>query len=206
MSTSSYIQLADYRLRVAESYARVRDSTLPPEVRWQHFRTDQDNLFKSHPQTALTLEQVADFTSLNYFPYNPAYRFILQVKAITYQEIVTIDLHDDGPTRLKPFGRIKFGISGQEVYLTLFWIMGYGGGIFLPFKDLTSGTETYAGGRYLIDTIKGADLGWEDDRLVIDFNFAYNPSCAYNDQWVCPLAPLENSLNFPILAGEKKFV
>ncbi len=205
MSTSSYLQLADYRRRVAESYARMRDSKLPPEVRWQHFRTDQDNLFKSHPQTALTLEQVADFTSLNYFPYNPAYRFILPVEILTDQDIVTIDLHDDGPTRLKTFGRIGFEISGQEVYLTLFWLMGYGGGIFLPFKDLTSGTETYAGGRYLIDTIKGADLGWEDDRLVIDFNFAYNPSCAYNALWHCPLPPAENHLPVAIPVGEMRF-
>jgi uncharacterized protein (DUF1684 family) len=205
MSISSYSQLADYRCRVAESYARVRDSTLPPEIRWQRFRTEQNNLFKSHPQTALTHKQVDGFTCLNYFPYNPAYRFTLPIETIADQDVVTIDLLDDGPTRLKPFGRIKFEISSQEIYLTLFWIMGYGGGIFLPFKDLTSGIETYAGGRYLIDTIKGADLGWEGDRLVIDFNFAYNPSCAYNARWHCPLSPVENHLPVAIPVGEMRF-
>jgi uncharacterized protein (DUF1684 family) len=204
MSTSPFFQLADYRRQVVESYARVQDSTLPPEVRWQRFRADQDKLFKSHLQTALTPEQVAEFISLNYFLYNPAYRFILPVETINDQDVVTFDLHDDGPTRLKPFGRIKFMVSGQEVFLTMFWIMGYGGGIFLPFKDLTSGSETYAGGRYLIDTIKGADLGWEGDRLVIDFNFAYNPSCAYNARWHCPLPPVENHLPVAIPVGEMR--
>jgi uncharacterized protein (DUF1684 family) len=156
-------------------------------------------------QTALTPEQVADFTSLKYYPYDPAYRFILPVEEIKDQDSVTINLHDDGPTRLKPIGRINFEVTGQIVSLTLFWIMGYGGGIFLPFKDLTSGTETYAGGRYLLDTIKGADLGWESDQLVLDFNFAYNPSCAYNTRWHCPLPPAENHLPVAIPVGEMRF-
>lgn len=205
MSSSSLLQLADYRRLVAESYARVRDSELPREVRWQRFRADQDKLFKTHQQTALTHEQVADFSSLKYYPYDPAYRFTLPVERISDQDIVTINLHDDGPTRLKPFGRINFEVSAQIVHLTLFWIMGYGGGIFLPFKDLTSGTETYAGGRYLLDTIKGADLGWEGDRLIVDFNFAYNPSCAYNARWHCPLPPSENHLPIAIPVGEMRF-
>lgn len=205
MQNSSHRQLADYRRQVAECYARVRDSDLPPEVRWQQFRADQDKLFKSHPQTALTPEQVAGFTSLQYFRYDPAYRFSLPVETIGDREAVTINLHDDGPTRLKPFGRISFELSDQVVSLTLFWFMGYGGGIFLPFKDLTSGNETYAGGRYLLDTIKGADLGWEADRLVVDFNFAYNPSCAYNSRWHCPLPPVENDLPVAIPAGELRY-
>lgn len=205
MADTSFLQLADYRRQVAESYARVREGELPPEVRWQRFRADQDRLFKTHLQTALTPEQVADFNTLEYFPYDPAYRFILPVEEIRDQNSVTINLHDDGPTRLKPFGRINFEISSQIVSLTLYWIMGYGGGIFLPFKDLTCNTETYAGGRYLLDTIKGADLGWEDGRLVVDFNFAYNPSCAYNTHWHCPLPPAENHLPVAIPAGEMRF-
>ena len=88
------------------------------------------------------------------------------------------------------------------VTLTLFWLEGYGGGLFLPFKDQTSGRETYGGGRYLYDTVKGADLGAAPDSILLDFNFAYNPSCAYNPRWVCPLAPRENVLDFRIEAGE----
>lgn len=202
---STYLELADYRRRVVEIYTRVRDSQHNPQSRWQQFRADQDDLFKTHPQSALTPDQVARFTSLRYYPYNLSLRFALPVEPLTVQKVVHINLQDDGPTRMLPFGSISFEIQGQHVSLTLFWIMGYGGGIFLPFKDLTNATETYAGGRYLLDTIKGADLGREVDQLVIDFNFAYNPSCAYNDRWSCPLPPPEISLPVPIKAGEMRF-
>ncbi len=205
MSSPSYLQLADYRRQVFEIYARVRRSHTNPEAGWQRFRADQDLLFKTHPQTALTPEQVENFTSLRYHPYNPDYRFTLPIEHLRNKEPIQINLQEDGPTRLLPFGRISFEITGQDVSLTLFWIMGYGGGIFLPFKDLTSTSETYAGGRYLLDTIKGADLGWEVDRMVVDFNFAYNPSCAYNSRWHCPLPPPENQLSVPIRAGELRY-
>jgi uncharacterized protein (DUF1684 family) len=87
--------------------------------------------------------------------------------------------------------------------LALYWLEAYGGGVFLPFRDETSGTETYGAGRYLLDTVKGADLGEEGGRLVLDFNLAYNPSCAYDPRWACPLAPPENRLTIPIRAGER---
>jgi uncharacterized protein (DUF1684 family) len=106
---------------------------------------------------------------------------------------------------MKRFGYISFDVNRQIASLTLFWILGYGGGIFLPFKDSTNEDETYGGGRYLIDTIKGADLGSEGDRLVVDFNYTYNPSCAYTASWQCPLAALENKLQIPIQAGELKY-
>lgn len=200
-----YTNLVDYRRKVFEMYARVRESNHSPEARWQRFRADQDSLFKSHPQTALTPEQVADFTSLRYYPYNPDCRFILLVKPLRNKEPIQINLQDDGPTRLLPFGRISFVVDSQDVSLTLFWITGYGGGIFLPFKDLTNLNETYSGGRYLLDTIKGADLGWEADHLVVDFNFSYNPSCAYNSRWHCPLPPPQNQLPVHIRAGEMRY-
>ena len=93
--------------------------------------------------------------------------------------------------------------GGQPAELSAFWIEGYGGGLFVPFRDATSGATTYGGGRYLYDTIKGADLGAGAERIVLDFNYAYNPSCAYNDEWVCPLSPPENRLLFAVEAGEK---
>jgi len=108
--------------------------------------------------------------------------------------------------RIQRFGRVSFQLSGQTVALSLFWILGYGGGIFLPFRDQTNSNGTYGGGRYLLDTIKHADLGQADGRLVIDFNFAYNPSCAYNSRWHCPLAPAENRLPVALPAGEQDFV
>jgi uncharacterized protein (DUF1684 family) len=82
-------------------------------------------------------------------------------------------------------------------------VRGYGGGLWLPFSDASSGTQTYGGGRYLYDTIKGADLGIAGSDILIDFNFAYNPSCAYDVRWSCPLSPLENRLPVEVGAGER---
>lgn len=205
MRPDEIVQLADYRQRVAEIYARARQPGLPPQERWQRFRSDQDHIFKTHPQTALTPRQAADFITLRYYAYDPAYRFVLPVEFQEDREMITVILQDDGPTHLFPFGRVSFEIENTPVTLTIYWISGYGGGIFLPFKDGTNGQETYAGGRYLLDTIKGADLGWEGNQLVVDFNFAYNPSCAYNSRWHCPLPPPENHLAVSIRAGEQRF-
>ena len=94
-------------------------------------------------------------------------------------------------------------LARRRAALDLYWLDGYGGGVFLSFADATSGSETYGAGRYLLDTVKGADLGETDGRLVLDFNFAYNPSCAYDPRWVCPLAPPGNRLTVPVRAGER---
>ena len=94
-------------------------------------------------------------------------------------------------------------INDRRLALEVSWLPGYGGGAFLCFRDATSGKESYGGGRYLLDTVKGADLGERDGRLVLDFNFAYNPSCCYDPGWVCPLAPPANRLPVPVEAGER---
>jgi uncharacterized protein len=89
--------------------------------------------------------------------------------------------------------------------LAVFWLREYSGGIFLPFRDGTNGRETYGGGRYVLDTAKGADLGGDAEAgtIVVDFNFAYQPSCAFDPRWSCPLAPPENRLDLEIRAGER---
>jgi uncharacterized protein (DUF1684 family) len=97
----------------------------------------------------------------------------------------------------------SFRIGADPSSLELYWLEGYGGGVFLSFRDATAGRETYGAGRYLLDTVKGSDLGTSDRRLVLDFNFAYNPSCAYDPRWACPLAPPANRLAIPIRAGER---
>lgn len=196
-------ELLDYRRRVSEMYARVRQPAHPVETRWDHFRHERDVLFGSHPQSALSPEQKAQFKGLAYFPYNPALRFLVSVDPQVPQEEFQVELEDDGVLRMRRFGKVRFEVDGKQVALSLFWLLGYGGGIFLPFRDRTNGGETYGGGRYLLDTIKHADLGHEENRLVLDFNFAYNPSCAYNPRWHCPLPLPENWLDVPINAGEK---
>ncbi len=202
MTLSSYEELADYRRSVAGIYARLRQPGLDPQAGWRQFCRERDQLFAAHPQSALSEEQKREFTGLRYFTYNPDLRFLLPVDTQVEPKMIEYELPEEGLIRLQRFGRIHFQAAGQTVSLCLYWILGYGGGIFLPFRDLTAPEETYGGGRYLLDTIKSADLGQVDGRLVIDFNFAYNPSCAYNPRWVCPLAPPENRLPVAIRAGE----
>jgi uncharacterized protein (DUF1684 family) len=118
---------------------------------------------------------------------------------------------EDGVIRYRRAGRIQFIALGQPCRLTVFSLIGYGGGLFLPFRDATSGKETYGGGRYLFDTVKNTDglaleLRAGSPEIVVDFNYAYNPSCAYDARWACPLAPRENWLTVPVHAGEKSFL
>ena len=107
-------------------------------------------------------------------------------------------------------GRVSFTVENKRAVLSIYWLDLYGGGLFLPFRDATSPQESYGGGRYLFDTIKGSDpvpvagaQGWS--RIMLDFNYAYNPSCSYNIRWVCPLAPAENVLAVAIRAGEMNY-
>lgn len=202
---TDYESLLTYRRAVADLYAEVRRAGSDSRDTWLQFRDTRDDLFATHSQSALTEEQRAGFTSLSYFEYDPAYHFAVEIDTDVEPEVFTVELNDDGLFRYKRFGRINFTTDTQPATLSLFWILGYGGGLFLPFRDATNRDETYGGGRYLLDTIKHADLGHAGDKLIVDFNYAYNPSCAYNHQWHCPLAPAENWLPMPIRAGEKAF-
>jgi len=198
--------LAHWRRTVAELYADVRRlSVTDSEAAWRHFCAEKDRLFAAHPQSPLTAEQRKPFAGLPYFPYNPAFRVTGTLAPIAAAEPLTVQLPADGTFRYTPVARVDFSLTGNSLQLTLFWIEGYVGGLFLPFKDTTSGTEIYGGGRYLYDTIKGADLGAGEKTIVLDFNFAYNPSCAYDSRWVCPLSPPENRLPVAITAGERNF-
>ena len=193
--------LWDWRRQVAGLYAGAR--TMPePEGAWRHWRTGRDRLFGTHPQSPLEPEPRRAFRSLPFFAYDPALRFAVGVSPID-EPSVSFEAGQDGQLQMRPFGR-TIGLAaplGGE--LTLFWISGYGGGVFLPFADATSGADTYGAGRYLLDTMKSADLGTDPSgRLILDFNFAYNPSCCYSARYVCPLAPRTNRLPRPVRAGE----
>jgi uncharacterized protein (DUF1684 family) len=202
MASNPFLELADYRRRVAQLYAAVRNTSGEPEETWRRFRAGREDLFSTHPQSALDQDQKKRFNGLPYFPYNPDLRVCVQVDSNVDPDVLEIQLEEDGITRLRRFGKVNFELQGQRLQLSLFWVLGYGGGIFLPFRDATAPDETYGGGRYLLDTIKGADLGVEGGCLVLDFNYAYNPSCAYNPRWHCPLAPRENWLALALRAGE----
>ncbi len=196
------LDLLDYRHKIFELYRDIRAAGADPAGRDQ-LQQVKDEIFRIHPQSALNDEQKAAFTGLHYYNYDPAYRVTAQVDLNVEPETLTIELEGDGRFSYRRFGQVTFTLPTGTGSLSLFWINGYGGGIFLPFGDATNRQTTYGAGRYLYDTIKGADLGATLDSLVLDFNYAYNPSCAYNERWVCPLAPRENRLSFPIPVGEK---
>ena len=199
------LALADWRRQVAEMYAAVRHH-LNPEAAWHEYRTRRDYLFATHPQSPLTEAQRAAFEGLPYSPYNPAWRIAGNINFKVEPETLHINLPEDGEFSYTRVARVHFTVQGLEHALSLFWIEGYGGGLFLPFRDQSNGQASYGGGRYLYDTIKGADLNVVSDEFILDFNFAYNPSCAYNPQWVCPLSPPENRLPIVIDAGEIAFL
>jgi hypothetical protein len=206
------MSLADWRRRVMALYAEVR-STPEPESGWRHWRETRDHLFGNHAQSPLKPRERPAFRGLPLFDYRHDLRYT--VSLIEFRETgergrgaktETWDIGADGAIKLQPFARTEGLAPDLGGELTVFWVLGYGGGVFLPFTDATNGRETYGGGRYLLDGIKGADLGLTaDGRLICDFNFAYNPSCAYNDAWVCPLPPAENRLSAVITAGERIF-
>ncbi|HEY2959359.1 MAG TPA: DUF1684 domain-containing protein [Actinomycetota bacterium] len=196
------LELAGWRERVAAMYlAEPREG----EAGWEAWRRARDDLFLTHPSSALTAEQRRRFDGLPWFPYQPAARLETRLGAPDQDGELAIDTGgEDGTVRYRRVGRLATPY-GQ---LTLFWTLGYGGGLFLPFRDATAGHETYGAGRYLTDTIKGTfgrGVVVDGDRAVLDFNYAYNPSCAYDARWACPLAPPENWLDEPVRAGELAF-
>lgn len=202
---SVYTDLLHFRRTVSDLYATVRQSPLPLAERWAVWRDSRDAIFAHHPQSSLTVAQKTAFTGLAYYPYDPVWRFEAAVDTAVEPTVIPIETAHDGVVRAQRFGKVHLPLAGGEVSLSLFWLLGYGGGVFLPFRDTTNGQTTYGGGRYLLDTIKHADLGQSaDGKLILDFNYAYNPSCAYNPQWSCPLAPPENWLTVPVPAGEKR--
>jgi uncharacterized protein (DUF1684 family) len=191
--------LWDWRRRVAALYAAAR-ATPDPERAWEAWRRGRDALFLDHPQSPL---EPGRRRALAYFPYDPRFRFAVALCPAGDAAPVTMEAGRDGTLTLLPFAVTEGLAAPLGAELTLYWIAGYGGGVFLPFADATSGKASYAGGRYLLDTIKGADLGMQEGRVVLDFNFAYNPSCSYADRWVCPLAPAANRLPEAVTAGER---
>jgi uncharacterized protein (DUF1684 family) len=191
------LELTDWRRRVAELDARVREEAEPARAH-AVWRAGRDDLFRNHPQSPLAADDPLRRTGLPYFPYDPALRFELPVLPAEPARL-PLDTGDDGTTTLDRAGRIEVpGVGTLDVW----WLAQYGGGLFVPLRDATAGGETYGGGRYLLDTAKGADLGGTHERLVVDLNFTYHPSCRYDPAWVCPLAPAGNRVTAPVRAGE----
>jgi uncharacterized protein (DUF1684 family) len=195
-------ELWDWRRRMADLYAAIRRHA-DPEAAWRMWRETRATLFQTHAQSPIAVEDRAGFRGPEVFAYDPSLRLHAGL-APAPPEVLELPVGGEGVVHIKAFARtdgLRARLGGE---LTLYWIEGYGGGTFLPFADRTSGRETYGPGRYLLDTIKGADLGVAaDGRMVLDFNFAYFPSCAHSARYVCPLAPLANRLRVAVTAGER---
>ena len=192
--------VADWRRRVAEIYADVRRvATDDPSAAHATWVQRRDELLAEHPASPLDAVATASFEGLDVPHYDPAYRFECDLRPAPAQRL-DVSTGTDG---VVPFERIADVEVGDLGTLAVWRLRGYAGGLFVPVKDASP--DTYGGGRYLLDTIKGADLGMVGDRLVVDLNFAYNPSCAYDPAWTCPLATRANTLAVEVPVGERVF-
>jgi uncharacterized protein len=198
VSTTDAIAVVDWRRRVQALYADVRVLSSEGRTEQAHARwcAVRDHLFGTHPASPVIDRD--GFSGLSTAPYDPQWRFTVEVREGDGRRIV-VPTGTDGNVEFVRVGTVEPDRVGR---LDLWWHGGYGGGLFLPLRDGLVGSRTYGGGRYLLDTAKGADLGGEGHRIVVDLNFAYNPSCAYDPEWACPLAQPGNVTTAEVPVGE----
>jgi len=190
--------LLDWRRRVAAMYAAVRANPDPAAAHllWQRAR---NNLLATHPESPIPAADRGTFAGVPVAPYDQRLRFTALVDTGVEPMRIEVSTGTDGVVPFERAGVIHLpGVGDLDVW----WLASYGGGIFVPIRDTRTDGTTYPGGRYVIDTAKGADLGGDGGALVVDLNFAYNPSCAYDPAWACPLAPAGNVVPIAVNAGE----
>jgi uncharacterized protein (DUF1684 family) len=203
-AAQAYLDLVDWRRRVGDLFRLQGPEALA------NFRAGRDELFRNHPQSPIEPEERDSFHGLRYFEPDPSFRVGARLEPGDGSELVIDTGGEDGAVRYRRAGRLLFRLGDTQCALTVLSLVQYAGGLFVPFRDRTSGRETYGGGRYLFDTAKDTDgLVLEVTpgslEVVIDFNYAYNASCAYSPRWACPLAPPENHLQVEVRAGEKTY-
>lgn len=198
------LDLVDWRRRVGDLYRLGGTDAVT------RFRRGKDSLFRTHPQSPVEPDERTGFHGLEYFDPDPSYRVAARFQHGDGTELVIETGGSDGDVRYRRAGHLLFSLRGVECRLTVFSLVQYAGGLFVPFRDATSGRSTYGGGRYLFDTAKDTDgLALEvrpgSSEVILDFNYAYNASCAYSPRWACPLAPPENHMPVAVEAGEKPY-
>jgi uncharacterized protein (DUF1684 family) len=218
---AAILDLADWRRSVATLYADVRGlAATDPGAALAHWRETREALFRDHPQSPVPAEARASFRA-RHFEHDPELRFEVTVEEPATQGppappgfggldglgglSIELPVSVGGAMSFRRIGTVEVPFAAGSRRLELYWMAGYAGGLFLPFRDATNGTETYGAGRYLLDAAKSADLGRgaSPGTLVLDFNFAFQPSCAFDPKFACPLAPPANRLDLPIRAGER---
>jgi len=220
------IGLADWRRQVSDLYAEVRaTAATDPETAWNRWRDVREGLYREHPQSPVPTADRPRFRA-RHWPYDQALRFELPVLADEPSKAgpaalaglgtelgggfggfgsLLLPISTGGEQSFTRIGFVDVPFPAGDRRLGLYWMAGYAGGLFLPFRDATNGAETYGAGRYLLDAAKSADLGGDMVRrtLILDFNFAFQPSCSFDPRWSCPLSPPENRLDIRIEAGER---
>ncbi len=205
-SLTSVLQVLDFRRRVARTYRAVRGEP-DPAVGHALWVRERERLLATHPASPVPPGHRSPAARVPVAGYDPTFRFEVEVLPAAGEHI-EVATGTDGTVPFDRVGRVDLAGLG---HLDVWWHGGYGGGLFVPLRDGTSGRSGYGGGRYVLDTTKGADLGPERDpatdavggaRLVVDLNFAYHPSCAYDPAWACPLAPPGNRLEADVPVGE----
>jgi uncharacterized protein len=214
-SVDDRLSLADWRRRIATLYGEIRAmAATDPVVAHAHWRAVREHLYREHPQSPVPADERGGFVA-RHFDYDPALRFEAVVEPAPPPDpgALPLALPNSGADTLS-FRRLGHVAIPADVLpfpdvepyrLSVFWMAGYAGGLFIPFRDATNGAETYSAGRYLVDAAKSADLGGDPEtgRLILDFNFSVQPSCAFDPRWACPLAPPENRLAAAIRGGER---
>ncbi len=228
------LYLTDWRRRIAALYEEVRQLAMTdPAAAHFRWRKAREALYRTHPSSPVPAGERSEFKAIH-FPYDPSLRFELalmgEVQPSRAEDAAGPATSGPDKSAATPAGLARLGalaltlpassgdapasdrIGHVEIpfasgprSLAVFWLREYSGGLFVPFRDATNGRETYGGGRYVLDTAKGADLGGDADAatLILDFNFSYQPSCAFDPRWSCPLAPPENGLDLGVRAGER---
>ena len=198
------LTLLAWRRAVSALYAEVR-AAADPAAAHATWRAGRDELLAHHPDTPLLPADRPGFTGARVAPYDPAFRFEAELDPDVEPRRLEVPTATDGVVPFERIGVLHLPAVGD---LDVWWLDSYGGGIFVPVKDALAGRDTYGAGRYLLDTVKGADLGGDVDlatgrgTLVADLNFAYNPSCAYDPAWACPLAQPGNVVPVELPVGE----
>jgi uncharacterized protein len=227
IGVGSTLALADWRRTIAALYADVRDiAATDPSAALTRWRATRERLYREHVQSPVPEDARPGFRA-HHFDHDPTLRFEVVVEELEADPgepegddsgafgglglsglagfSIDLPVSAGGAMAFRRFGAVTIPFPSGPRRLELFWMEGYAGGLFLPFRDATNGRETYGAGRYLLDAAKGADLGpgAAPDSLVLDFNFAFQPSCAFDPKWACPLAPPSNRLDLEVRAGER---
>jgi uncharacterized protein len=223
---SEILDLADWRRRIGSLYAEVRRLAVTDVgAALDHWRADRETLFREHPQSPVLPTDRTSFQA-RHFDHDPALRFEVAVERPPSDPPVGLDVTTSGglgglgfagglsielpvsvggSMSFRRIGTVEVPFPAGVRRLELYWMAGYAGGLFLPFRDATNVSERYGAGRYLLDAAKSADLGAgrEPGTLVLDFNFSFQPSCAFDPKYACPLSPPVNRLDLPVRAGER---